>query len=114
MAASVVTVTPNLTKFDVSERWAFDHGALAVAAGDYTNGTGLVVDLTQACRSAALPVRVEVWSETSGYTYRFNIGTTKANGHLRIFSGGTEASTAATPAGVVADVIYYRITRRKS
>lgn len=114
MAASVVTVTPNKAKLDVSERRAFDHGTLAVAAGDYTSGTGLVVDLTAACLSAQLPERVEVWSETSGYTYRFNIGTAKANGYLRVFAGGTEASTAATPAGVVADVIYYRLTRKKS
>lgn len=114
MAASAVTVTPNLTKFDVSERWAFDHGGLGVAAGDYTSGTGLVVDLSQACRSAQLPVRVEVWSETTGNSYTFNIGTTKANGHLRCFVAGVECSTAATPASVTGDTLYYRITRRKS
>lgn len=114
MAASAVTVTPNLVKFDASERWAFDHGGFGVAAGDYTSGTGLVVNLTAACRSAQLPVRVEVWSETSGNTYRFNIGTTKANGHLRCFVAGVECSTTATPASVTGDTLYYRITRRKS
>lgn len=114
MAASAVTVTPNLALQDASERFAFDNGTLAVGAGDYTNGTGLVVDFTQACRSARAPVRVEVWSPTSGNTYGFVIGTLKSNGHLRCFVAGVECSTAATPASVTGDTIHYRITRKKA
>lgn len=114
MAASAVTVTPNLALLDASEKWVFDNGTMTVAAGDYTNGTGLVVDLSAACRSAKAPVRVEVWSPTSGNSYGFIPGTTKANGHLRCFVAGVECSTAATPASVVADTIHYRIMRRKA
>ena len=114
MAASVVTAHTEPAKNDVTERWAIDAGYFSVAAGDYTNGTGLVVDLSAACRSARPPVRVEVWSETSGNTYGFVVGTLKSNGHLRCFVAGVECSTAATPASVTGDTIYYRIWRKKA
>lgn len=114
MSASVVTVTPNLALQDASERFAFDNGTLTIGAGDYINGTGLIVDFTQACRSARPPVRVELWSQTTGNTYGFTIGSLKSNGYIRCFVAGVECSTAATPAGVTGDTIHYRIMRRKA
>lgn len=113
MSASAVTVTEIRRRLDVSDRRCFPGGTLAVGAGDYTNGTGLVLDLSGLHAGKGLIERVEAWSETSGYTYRVVIGATNATCHLRIFSGGTEASTAATPAGVVSDTIYFRATRYK-
>ena len=113
MPASTITVNEIRRRLDVSDRRFFPGGTLAVAAGDYTNGTGLVLDLAGLHAGKGLIERVEAWSETSGYTYRVVIGGTNATHHLRIFSGATELSSAATPAGVVADTIYFRATRFK-
>jgi hypothetical protein len=113
MSASTVTFTEIPAKRDVSERRVYYVGTLVVGAGDYAT-PGLTASLAGIVKSAQLPDRVEVWSDTSGLIYTFVIGTTLANGKLRVWDGGSEVADGATPGGVTGDTIYWKATCHKT
>ena len=120
MATSTTSISVSRSKTDVSERHLIAFGTITVAAGDYATG-GLTLSLADAAISASwLPVWVDILSPTSGYTYRFNPGTTLANGKMLIFvQNGTtgplaQLAAAATPAGVTGDTINFQARFTKS
>lgn len=114
MATSTTSISVSPNKEDVTERHTTAFGTVTIAAGDYATG-GLTLSLANAAVHAGwLPVWVEILSPTSGYVYRFNPGTTLANGKLLIFvQDGTtgplkEIAASALPAGVTGDTINFR------
>lgn len=116
MAASVLTATLDKTLTDVSERYITYRGTIAVAAGDYATG-GNTLNLSTIGLNTSRPPSisaVDVFTRTSIYTYFYIPGTTLANGKLTVYDGGqVQLSAAATPAGVVADTIYFTIRVKK-
>lgn len=113
LSTAVATVNAYPAGTDVMEQHRFVvYGTIAIQAspGTYTAG-GLALDLTSfpvLNLSNTTPQWVEVQSAGTGaavqYEYVYNLST----GNLQVFTGGTEISTAATPAGVSEDVIVFR------
>lgn len=104
MPASVITTT--ITKAWGNAGAYHVIGSFAVAAGDYV-AEGLTVSMVGTNLKATKPPTFMTINSRNGYVYDYVAGTTAANGKIKILASTTEASVAATPAGVTGDTITF-------
>ena len=109
MSLVAAAPTRSINKFNVFEMF----GSITIS-GSYVNN-GVTFDLTPlGAESNSLPDVVEIIEMAangvvpSGYTFRYALGTTIANGKITAFaSGGTQAAVATFASLNIAN-LYYR------
>lgn len=108
----------NVLQVDKAHRLLRVYGTIS-ASGSYTAlGDPLSFSGIDLIKSSLPPIMVSIQSQKSGgvtgYDYRYNPGTTLANGKFQVFvetatagSAHSELAAGAYPAGVTGDTIFF-------
>lgn len=108
-----VVATATVTKQAKVGPYFLVHGIIAFAAGDYAAG-GLPVSFAGKVSSSLPPVFLTC-NGLIGYEYRWAVGTTIANGKIKIYCETTvatnapllEHTVAAAHANIISDVVSF-------